>query len=163
MTCSASIKKKNGSIQLHSHQSDVQGTVVRLSKVCTQRFLPIFSDIEFRLAVRTSCKWELSLMIIISSQSLSGKSLGIRAFRRKTVLVNPPKFDASVSSSKFEPVRSTMGKKFCFKFQIWTHQISRDRQQGPHMQICVYTIGFFIMWNPNCSTRLKLWSCFICI
>ena len=49
MTCSASIKQNLGSIQHHSHQNDAQGTVVRLSKVCTQRFRPIFSDLEFRL------------------------------------------------------------------------------------------------------------------
>ena len=109
MTCFASIEQKIGSIQLHSHQSDAQGTVVRLSKVCTQRFRPIFSDLEFRLCSSNTLQVGA---FFDDNYLLTERESG------KTVLVNPQNsMFLHLIASRHSPESQLWASNFVFKIE----------------------------------------------
>ena len=80
-----------------------RSTVVRLSKVYTQRFLPIFSDLEFRLC--SSNPLQVGAFFH-DNYLLTERETG------KTVLVTPQN---SIFLLLIASRLSTMGKKFCFQ------------------------------------------------
>ena len=94
--------------ELSVNRASANFRVMWLSKVCTQRFLPIFSDLEFRLCSSKPLQVGASFH---DNYLLSERDYG------KTVLVPPKKkFDVSAFDSvKTWSWFSTMGENFCFQ------------------------------------------------